>query len=281
MLIAALVACAISCAQAEPIKLEYKYTEGEVDKYKVVTEMNVQPLSTTGADVAPMNVTVRMTALQKTIDVLPDGSAVVDVTVKDAQMSGTTSSKAAGPEKTIRMTVSKQGQFLNVEGAESMTGNSGNMGMDFSRIFGQAGQNVFLPVEPVEVGASWQSSVPIPFGGGNISLSSSLTSAGDQMWGQSTARIKQDFIGTMDLGQIIRAIAGRMQGNDAKMLESISGSANLKGSTEFCFAPMLGKLLTANGTTNAIINIDMPAGAGQNKSVRMNIDMKTSTTRFK
>ncbi|MCE5314659.1 MAG: hypothetical protein ABFD49_10325 [Armatimonadota bacterium] len=277
--------CIMSHAQAEPIKLEYKFTKGEVDKYKVATDITVQGVGAASMTIPRINMTVKSTMLQKTIEVMDDGSAVVEITTKDAQTTGSLSSQASSiPDSKVKVTISKLGQVSSIEAAETSEGNSGNVGANLSKIFGQAGQNVIFPSDPVDVGSSWQSSYSMLYGGGSISINSTLASSEEQLWDQSAARIKQNYSGTMDLAQVLRAVAGNMQGEQAQVLQSLTGSVNLKGTADFCFAPVLGKVLTGSGITNGIISINLPMAVSQSDNpttVCANVDVKISVTRFK
>lgn len=73
----ALLLLAATSAFAQPIKLQYKFTPGEIDKYKLAIAVTLAMPQMQGKSIPPMNFAMTMTTTQKTLGVLPDGSAKV------------------------------------------------------------------------------------------------------------------------------------------------------------------------------------------------------------
>lgn len=280
-----LVVCVLSGAFAEPIKLELKFTKGEVDKYKVMSSVSMSP-SSASADIQPISITSTMLMTQRTVDVLPDGSGVVQVKTSSVQISGAPKVKGQKipvASQAITMTISKEGKLLNIEGVGLLAGKLGS-NMDFSKFFNQVGEQMIFPPDPVDVGQSWKNVLPFPFGGGSMSVVSTLTAVGEPVWTESAARIKQSYDGRIDLGQLMKAISSSISGKDAQVFAAISGSMDLNGATELLFSPARGKLLKADSNVTATMRFNVPAGAqtkGGGGNIEMTMQMSSTTTRVK
>ena len=279
-------------SQAEPIKLAYKFTKGELDKYRMNKSMNMtMPGIPGGGNMPPVSMTMEMVAQQRTLEVLPDGSARIRVTYSTPSMKMTGAPKMkqpAIPKQTfsVIMTMAPDGRVLSMEGMEKMLAASGLKNFDFSQFTNLMGQYAFLPPDPVEVGAMWKQTVPMPFGAGDMTVDSVLESYGEQIWSQVAAGVNTKYTAHMDLGQIMRSVAGSMaaKGKEWQMISQMSGGIDMNGTMTFYFAPAIGKVLKGSGQMWATVKIGMPAEAvrqGAPPELCMDMDMKMTLTRFK
>lgn len=282
-------ACA---AQAEPVKLAYKFTKGELDKYRVNMSMNMaMPNVPGGGNMQPINMAMEMVAQQRTLAVLPDGSAKIRVTYSTPKMKvtgGPKTKQPVVPKQTfsVVMTMAPDGRVLAMEGMEKMFAASGLANSDMSQFTNLMGQYAFLPSEPVEIGTIWKQTVPMPFGAGDMTVDSVLQSYGERIWSLAAAGINQKFTAHIDLGQIIGSVMGSMpmKEKERQMISQMSGEIDMNGTMTFYFAPSIGKVLKGRGQMWAAITINMPAEAvrqGAPGELCMAMDMKMTMTRFK
>ena len=285
----ALLVLSTALAYAEPVTLEYKYTVGEIDKYKMTMDMSMNmPGLSIGTEGSPMNMSMTITYTQKTLAVNPDGSAKVKMTYTSVSglpgaAKGAKNANLTG--QSIIMTMSKRGQTLSVEGMDKLLAQSGLKNMDFSSMFSSSSSQAILPEGPVEVGQSWSQNLQLPFAGSKMIVTSCLDSNDQRIWNQPAAKIKQAFFGELDLGAIMRTVVGSI--GDAKQsaaLSSISGVVNIDGQMTFLFGTAIGKLLKGDGTIQAKMNMNMPSEAsrqGAPKTLQMSMNMRMSLTRTK
>ena len=285
-----LLLLALSLVHAEPVAFEYKFTKGEVDKYRLTIDMNISAAGVP-ADTAPMNSKISLVLLQKTLDVLEDGTAKIQVSYTDQSMSmpGMPKEQAAKlPSQTITMNMSKDGKVLSMDGVGNLVGTAAGPGMDFGQMLSQVGYSGIFPPKPINVGESWSQAVPIPFGGGSVNINSTLVSTGELISDVDASKVKQDYKGHIDLGQLMKAIASsvpnEMKGEMAQAISSLKGGVELDGSTLFYFSPTLGKLLKANGNIVSNIKLILPeeaTNAGAPPQMDMVMNLNLNITRFK
>lgn len=287
-----LIVLAAGAAFGEPVTLEYKFKVGDIDKYKMTMDMSVQmPGMPAKEGVSPISMSMTMTCTQQTLAVNPDGSAKIKATNgKPTITGGPASAKGAKmPDlagQSITFTMTKRGQTLSIEGLDNLLAGSPLKNMDLSSFFSPASNQALLPEGPVEVGQSWNQSVPFPFGGGAIGVNSELESADQQVWGLNAAKIKQRLAGSLDIGQFMKSLMAAVGtgGKQAVDLASMSGSLDLNGDMSFLFAPSIGKLLKGDGTIQAKMMMNMPSDAvrqGAPASIQVNLSMRINITRFK
>lgn len=281
-----------AAASAEPITLEYKFTVGEVDKYKMTMDMSMEmPAMGSKTTAPPTNMSMTMTWAQKTLEVNPDGSAKLQVTYGEPTISGpkmpanaAKTTKLGG--KSVIMTMSKRGQMLSMEGLDKVMASSGLKNLDFSKFTSGASSGPLFPEGPAEVGQSWSQEIPFPFGNSQMNVTSTLVSTDEQLWSQKAARLKQVFNGQLDLADIMKAVGPAAAGSakGAPDLSSMTGNAGFDGHMSFVFAPELGKLLKGDGNVGIKMTMNMPAELtkqGAPPSVCMNMNMRMTITRFK
>ncbi|MGC8863792.1 MAG: hypothetical protein ACP5R5_13605, partial [Armatimonadota bacterium] len=187
---------AASAAQAEPVKLAYRFTRGELDKYRVNMTVDMMMPGTQSA--APLSMSMEMISQQRTLAMLPDGSARLKVTFSSPKVKVTGAFKGKQPaipkqSFSMLMTMAPDGRLLGIDGMEKVFAMRGAGNVDVSQLSNLMGQYVFLPSEPVEVGSHWTQSVPMPFEAGEMTVDSVLQSYGQQIWSLTTAAINQKF----------------------------------------------------------------------------------------
>ncbi|MGQ9455499.1 MAG: hypothetical protein ACUVRS_11350 [Armatimonadota bacterium] len=289
--------CGFVCAaQSKPIKLVYKFTKVELDKYRADISINMTMPSMPGfGNPAPINIKMQTILYQRTLEVLPDGSAKVRLTqsISDLKIAGGPKGKMPNIAKqglSMILTITPQGKVALMEDAEKlrkMLESMGIQGFDPSILTNQMGQYyVLLPEEPVEVGSTWKQVIPLPMGWGEMTVESTLNSYGEQVWSQTAARITQSFTGRMDLAEVMKSLiaAAPMSEKERQAMAGFSGSMDINGKMTFLFAPALGKILKGSGQMWATITINMPSEAvrqGAPSEMTMVMEMNISLTRFK
>jgi len=267
-LLVAFALCAVLGAQAKNVKLEYKFRKGEVDKYKVTMGMKMSMPK--GAQM-PGTMNVSMTMTQKVLDVLPNGSAKVQVTMSNMKMSGPgmPQNMSNMPPQTMTVTMTKDGRMTNPAGAGGMMGTMG--AMPGSDPMGSMG--CLLPTKVVKVGETWKQAVPMPNNSGKINYVSTLLSAALPLGKTTASKIKQNFSGRLDLGKMMGGAAG-----------GGSGDMDLNGSSIVFFSPTQGKLLKTSGRVSAKMRMSMPPNPqnpGAPTKMNMLMDMTINMTKMK
>ncbi|MDH7601215.1 MAG: hypothetical protein QHI38_03605 [Armatimonadota bacterium] len=294
-LVGVVICCAVWSASAEPVKLAYKFTKGELDKYRSNISVTITTSSGPGKpSIPPIVVTMETVQQSRTLEVLPDGSAKVRVShsISSVSVSGVPKGKTpAVPKQSFSLvyTMSPQGRITSVEGAQNlqkMFESAGLRNFDMSFLTNQMASYVLLPEEPIDIGSTWKQVIPLPLGWGEVSVESTLDSYGEKIWSQTAARISQKFTGRMDLGQVVRSLAGSMASTEKERqaASQITGTMDMNGTMTFLFAPELGKILKGSGQMWAEMTLNMPGAAvaqGAPSQMQMHMDMKCSITRFK
>ena len=234
----------------------------------------------------PSSISMKMSAVftQKVLDVASDGSARVrtsfsgmKITSPDVPQMQTQSI----PTQSMVMTVSRDGRLLGVEEMGSMMAGGAIPGMDLSQFAGQIGYLGVFPQGPVEIGQSWRSAIPMPFGSGEMNVDSTLLAAAVPVGKDVVSKIKQTYQAYIDLGEIMDAAAASGQVPAGAM--SMNGGMDIVGWTVLYFSPSRGRLVKANGNIKTVMSIDMPQQAvsqGAPRRMTMNMDMNLSIKRI-
>lgn len=295
LIVAVLVLCLGCLVSAEPIKLAYKFTKGELDKYRSNVSMNVIMPSLPGlGNVPPISITMETVQQSRTLEVLPDGSAKIrtSYSVSSVKMSGGPKGKTPQIPKqsfSLVFTMSPQGRVTSVEGAEKLKRMFESVGLpnfDMSFLTNQMTNYVLLPEEPVDVGSTWKEVIQFPLGWGEMSVESTLDSYGGQLWSHTTAHITQKFTGRVDLAQVVKSLASSPSWSEKERqaVSQISGTMDMNGTMTFIFAPILGKILKGTGQMWADMTLNMPSAAvaeGAPAQIKMQMEVKFNLTRFK
>ena len=82
---------------AEPVALAYKFVPGAIDKYKMSMSMDLNLVGAPqGRQMPPANMRMSMVVTEKTLGVLPDGSAKIRVSYSGFKMEGNPAMKVKG-----------------------------------------------------------------------------------------------------------------------------------------------------------------------------------------
>jgi len=270
--LSALFIFAACAAQAEGVTLAYKFRAGEIDKYKLVMKMNfdIAGLGRVGMPAGPMAMDFSMVMRQKTLGVYPDGSAKVMFSCGEPniKMSGVPAiAKSKQPWRSPSMTVvlAPDGGLLKVEGLEKAFAFAGAKGIDLSalqinKFMGFLGQNPVFPSEPLEVGQTWETSVPLPFGNTQIKLLSTLVTDNAAVGRSRAAKVEQSFDGNLDFSEILKSISGMMPANvpGRDMVSQVTGGMEMFGLMTYYFSPSAGKMLKGTGEMVANMSVKLP-----------------------
>jgi len=292
---AVVVLSAVLAVQAKTVNLEFKFAKGQVDKYKIICDMTMKMPGLPGAPTTPMTMKMSMIATQKVLDVLPDGSAKIKTSYSGLKVSAPGLPEGAEPEnmpmKPVTLTVAKNGRIIEVEGLNAALAGMGIPGTDMSQMLNQVGYyGVVLPEKPVEVGESWSQQLPIPFGGGQIKVDSTLVAAALPVGKEVASKVKQSYGGHLDIAELMKAVAGSVpsQGPEAQQqmqaMAGMSGGMDMSGSSVFLFSPSEGKIVGMDGDVvmKAIFNFpESLQKQGAPAAMNMDANMTFKVSRVK
>lgn len=268
----ALILLASACAIAqETVKLQMKFTPGEVLRYKMLLDGNIAFTATgPNAPQAP-NMPMRMVAVvkQKTKRVLPSGDAEVTAVLESMKVSiaGKTHELTKKDMATpITMIMGRNGQVKSMAGSEKLTGQF--KGMNFMNP-GSMGQFGALPDGDLTVGESWSQSMPFPMGGGSMLLIGKVVSANERLGNTRVAVIRQDISADLDLGAQMTA----MMNQKASLPPGVSAKGQFTGSGTTFLSPEKGRLMRAEGAFQARANMKGPSNQGGPSSMDMDFSI--------
>lgn len=279
--LAALTLGLLAGAYAEPVKLEYKFVKGDVTKYNVSVQVKAQLPNLPGMDHhGPLSFSMSLLEVMKVTDVYPDGSGRLKVWVGNISMSAPGLSMPSAdkiPATNMYMKLSKSGKLLGLEMPDlaAAAKKSGSKGQnppiqipDMSQMFSQINQTSALPEEPIEVGASWRTPMPLPMGLGSMDMISLFAGADEQVAGGPAAKLVQNIKGRIDVSQAIKAFTSTFAGafNQASggrnapniQIPNIQGSVDIGGTISTFFSTQLGKMVGQDGTGTMTINVHLP-----------------------
>lgn len=288
----ALVCLILACtsAMADPLLLQYKFTPGEVEKYRMAMNMRLEmpgvslPNGQSGVSMAMV-----IPYTQKTLGVLPDGSAKVKMIYGQPTISGLpagakTSDMAKIAGTSVVMTISRQGRIISMSGLDQLAANSPMKGMDFSSLFGCTTNEALFPDQPVEVGQCWKQAIPLPFVNSQLNVTTSLDGYDEEIMNRRVARINQYVDGSIDLSALMKQIVSGLNGGNSRVQTPALGNLEFSGNMKFYFAPSIGKLIRGGGNLSAALAMAMPAEAirqGAPRSVSMTMKLAMSISRLK
>lgn len=154
---------------AEAATLRHTFAAGKATTYGIQVQMHIVPRGVPEAE-GPIDATMTATLKTTVADVQPDGTATVDVTVSGISVTGLPAGQAPPPsvDRTVRMTVSADGDVLSVQGDQSLfdlpgastspTGDSSLPGVSDGR-----GLFATFPKEAIRPGHSWTTTKELPF----------------------------------------------------------------------------------------------------------------------
>ncbi|MCE5323186.1 hypothetical protein LLG46_07715 [bacterium] len=247
---------------------EYKFKQGQIDKYKTTMDMTMSmpgmPAKLTGGS-SSITMNASFITTQKVVSVKWNGSANMEMSLSDFQMkvpgmpAGMTPSI---PDQKYTMTMSKDGEFA---GFKDMNGNSSN-GMDMKNLFNQM-SSYQMPAKRMKLGESYEAKVPMPFGG-EMTVISKLAAQNVPIAGTAAAKILQEFKGHCDLSEMAQKL--EKENPKAKGVMN-KGTMDIDGHGVTYFSTTEGKLIETHSSSNATIKTDMPGSPGGQGEMKMNI----------
>lgn len=263
---------AVCAVQAEPVKLAHKFRAGEIDKYKLSMKMvfDIAGLAQVSGQQGPMSMDFSIVMRQKTLGIYPDGSAKVLVSCGEPKINmpglpAIPKSKQPIIMPELKMVLAPDGSLRGIEGLEKAlafkgTGNANFGAADFSQFMNLMGQQAVFPSEPLEVGSSWENTLPMPFSGATLKVQSTLVTDNAAVGKNRAASIVQTFDGSLDFSEMLRQMASivPVKGQEREMLAGVSGGAQMFGNMNYYFSPTLGKMLKGSGEMAMNISISMP-----------------------
>lgn len=271
-------------AQTKTVRLQHRFQAGQIDKYKMSMDMQMNMPGLPQLGGKPFTAKMSMILRQKVLGMLPDGSAKVLVTCSDVKMSSPQMPKMpnqAPPSQSMTLIIDREGRVLAVEGMDAGQMMGSMPGFDPSQLAGQMGFMGIFPEQPIAVGDSWATDIPLPFDSGALNVVSTLLGAAVPVGNSVASKVKQTYQGYMDLGALLNSVAASSQLPFGDM--RMNGGMQMTGWTVLYFAPDKGKLLKANGQLNADLSMDMPAqfvSQGAPQSITFNMAMKLSISKI-
>jgi len=268
-LLLAFLVCSVIVAQAEGIDLAFKYTKGQVNKYQLSTntKLMIAGLEGMAGSDDMLNVKMSMNITEKVLEVYEDGSAKIEAIYSNFAMTapGVSPSDMADIPKShsMIMTVGKNGQVLQLQGADDNPGfmGMGVPGMEFGNVMNQMGvMGVILPDQPVQVGGTWKKTVQFGNSSDNLRIISTLLGDAVQVGNKTACKIKQDYIGT--LGPEAIATASGASGMSAEMVAKMIKEVDLKGWAVVYFDSVNGHVIKSNSNIVATVQVEMPTMTG-------------------
>ena len=277
--------------------LQFKYKAGDIDRYKMVVKFQMN-IAVPGMAAMPSggameaNMSLVSVLRSKVLGILPNGNAKIRYAYEsmkmDMDMPGMPSIEKDKMDEMqkdmvkqmpiITATVTKYGQIVGFEGLEKMEGLK--PGADLSKLFGgQMGfglgtGSVVFPAEPVGVGDAWTQDIPI-MGAGKMTVDSTVDSLNTKIGSRVAAKIKQDYYGHMNLGDLMKAMLPAMGGGSTAM-PAMDGGMDMSGWGVAYVDTARGKLVRSDADVDMVMKMTAtpPAGtAATGVTQAVNIDM--------
>jgi len=232
----------------DTVKLEYKFKQGELLRYKMIMNMTMQMSGIGGeeAEVPAMSAQTVAVTRQRTKKVLPNGDAEVTSAVESMKMTMGDKTQELPVDKmpVVTMVISKNGTVKSIKGLDdkmpTMFG-----GMDLSAL-GQLGG---LPEGEVKVGDTWSQDVPFPTGGWSLQVSGELLSTDTKLGKYKVATFKLNIGGDVSSEIPIPASSDETSSTGGNM--AITGTTS--GDATVYFSCEKGQIIRTEGTTTAQI----------------------------
>jgi hypothetical protein len=249
-------------AWAKPVKLEYKFKSGEINRYKMVmttdTIVNKQTYSSAMKAVAVMKYRV--------LSVSRDGSAKMKVALESMKFTigGSTQDIAASQLPAAEIIMTKFGEIKLPSGKGSA---SSALMQNNPMMGGGMMSSVRFPSKPVNVGKAWSVALPEPMKG---KASCRLVNTNSQVGKFRTAKLTTNMSGTLDMA----SMGGSLPGMSATKPIPMSGSFSSY------ISPANGKLIRTDGNLRMKMQAPVPSKSSPGKpaskpaNVEMNIKME-------
>jgi hypothetical protein len=277
--------------------LQFKYKAGDIDRYKMVVkfEMNIAVpgmAAAPGGGAMQANMSMVSVLRSKVLGILPNGNAKIRYAYEsmkmDMDMPGMPAIEKGKMDQmqndmvkqmpVITATVTKYGQIVGFEGVGNMPGLK--QGADLEKLFGgQMGfglgtGSVVFPADPVSVGDAWSQDIPI-MGAGKMTVDSTVDSLNTKIGSRVAAKIKQDYYGHMNLGDLMKAMLPAM-GGGSNAMPAMDGGMDMSGWGIAYVDAARGKLVRSDADVDMVMKMTAtpPAGSASAGGVQsLNIDM--------
>lgn len=243
-----LATCSIVGGQGKPIVLRYKYVKGAVDTYRMVTSVKVTSSDRDSSlDVPSKRVT---TITRRVLNVLPNGSAKLQITSVDADPVSST--ETVSP-KILLVTVSKAGKVISATRVDGAPVDSGSVPINPDQITSNLG--IVLPSRSMKTGQSWQQVTALTPTSGKLHVTSTIVSTTARVGRVSAVKVGQVFSGR---AKMTLPASGKSQGLDAQSDSAGKnhGIVDITGSSSFYFSPTLGKLIGLDKNLTSSLRLD-------------------------
>ncbi len=278
-------------AIAKSVQLRFKHAAGQIDRYKILMEVNVVVPNMPQLPCGPLNMKMGFVWTQKVLGILPDGSAKVRFTYQDM--------KLVASERTLEFTknhlndmawtaiIDREGNVTKVQragGAGVHTGKQNEVGDGLWLLIGGC-----FPRESMEVGDCWDANYPMPWKSGEIRTVSRLDAAAVTRGKFVVSKITQSTSGQLDISKVLVGLAQlspKFAARDRDMLKDFSqikGAVSVNGSSTLYFAPEQGRIVQADGVCNMAMRMTMPQSMiaqGAPSEVIANMDVRAQMVRL-
>ena len=239
----------------DSVKLAYKFTPGELLRYKMVANLTAQMTDPQSGQT--MNIPIQMVAVmrQRVKKVLPNGDAQVSAAIESIKMNAGGNAMTVPGDKmpTMTMVLSPNGTVKGVQGLEKFGGML--PGMEFMGGGGFGDFGAVLPDAALNVGDTWAQQIPLPMGMGNVQIQSKLVSANTKIGDYRVAALKQDFGGDINLAMPLPVPSGET-GASLDMKGTVLGNGTIY------FSPDKGRMVRSEGRADMQMAFGVPAGQG-------------------
>ncbi|MHB1001933.1 MAG: hypothetical protein ACYC27_22055 [Armatimonadota bacterium] len=262
----------------DALKLEYKFKPGDISRYKMVMDMNVNVKmpAAEGMEIPSMPVKLVFVYNQQVQRLLENGDAEVISTMELMKMTmmGTVQEIPVNQIPKITMVMSKDGSVKSIQGMEKIMNSLG--GMPLPNIAGSGRYSLF-PIKPLMVGESWIQDIPSPFGTGTMHTEGKLLSKDAKVGGYTAASYSENASGDI----CIKPPTPPADGENAVPAQGpqidLTGKFNVKGNGNFAINE--GKMISSKGTMELQMSMGMPTSIGA-AGESMNINMTGSYDMF-
>jgi hypothetical protein len=243
-----------------------KYTTGEVVKFKMKSNMNMEMTTESGQSPFPGGeMVMNMSMKYRTKKVDDAGTATVVMTVTGGEMSFMGQTMPVPEAPPITMEMDKRGISKNIAGLDKAPGMQA-----MSQMFNMSNMpssGFFFPDHPVKVGESWDAELPSFMGPGKMKVSSQLLSV-DMVDGKEMYKVKQTW--TMPMEVMIGQAGPTKNASEAMMV--MSGTVVSAGDVEL--ASDSGRIHKMLSDIKGTITMEMKGAAAQQSPFGSKMTMK-------
>ncbi len=264
--IASTQAYAQEAVKQDPVKLEYKFTTGEVLRYKITNNMNVQMNVPGMPNIPSMPVKIVSVMKQQTSKIQENGDAEIVTTFESLkmEMAGNSQDVPITQIQPVKMILSKSGEVKSVQGLDKLALG----GMQFSSYMSNFCQYCAIPDAMLNVGDKWEQTVQFPIGKGKLRMQDELLSTNAMIGTCKVANFSQDVTGDISMAMPVPGPSGAASGNSANM--ELKGP--IKAKSTVSFSSESGRIIKTVGTTDMKFDMQLP-GSSIGKPGTMNLKM--------